>query len=270
MTTSPLHEGARRAADSGALKAAARVGLAARGLVYVLIGLLAAQIAAGGSEQADQEGALQKVAEQPFGKGLLWLAALGFLAYGLWRFGEGIWGRREEADEMKRTLKRVESGVSGFFYLLFFASALMFATGQRSGDNQKSLTVRLLDAPGGKEIMITLGIVIVGVGITLAWRGLNTDFEKHLNRGGLSAQTYNLVRRLGQAGYIARGAVFALAGLLVVKAALDHDAEKAGGLDVALHSVAQAPHGKAMLFAAAAGFACFGLYSFAEARYRRL
>jgi hypothetical protein len=71
-------------------------------------------------------------------------------------------------------------------------------------------------------------------------------------------------------GYLARGIVFALAGGLVVKAAVDHDAEKAGGLDVALHSVAGAPYGKFLLFAAAAGLACFGAYSFAEARYRRL
>lgn len=270
MTDGSFSDDARRAADSDVLKKAARVGLVARGLVYVLIGLLAAQIAAGGSEQADQVGALRKVSEQPFGAAVLWLAAFGFAAYGLWRLGEGAWGRREETDDKKRTFKRIESLVSGLFYILFFFSALRFATGGQSSNRQKSLTVQLLDAPGGREILIALGLIVFGVGAGLAWRGLKTDFEKHLKTGAINPRTYDVVRRLGQVGYVARGIVFGLAGVLVVKAAFEHDAEQAGGLDVALHSVAAAPYGKALLFAAAAGLACFGAYSFAEARYRRL
>ena len=269
MTTS-AHGNARQAAASGTLKRGARVGLAARGLVYVLIGLLAAQVASGASERADQQGALQKIADQPFGRVLLWLVAVGFAAYGLWRLGEAAWGRRDESDEKKRTVKRVESLASGLFYLLFCATALRFAAGGGGSGRQRSLTVRLLDAPGGTTLLIVIGVVVVGIGIALAWRGLKTDFERHLNHGSMSAQTYGVVRRLGQGGYLARGVVFSLVGVLVVKAALDHDPEKAGRLDVALHSVAAAPFGTALLYAAAAGLACFGAYSFAEARYRRL
>jgi len=270
MTDGSLSDDARRAADSDALKKAARAGLVARGLVYVLIGLLAAQIAAGGSERADQTGALRKVSEQPFGKVLLWLLAFGFAAYGLWRLGEGVWGRRQESDDKKRTVKRIESLASGLFNILFFFSVLRFATGGGSSNRQKSLTVQLLDAPGGKAILIGLGLIVIAVGAALAWRGLKTDFEQHLNRAGANPRVYDAVRRLGQVGYIARGVVFGLAGAFAIVAAFERDAEKAGGLDVALHSVAAAPYGKALLFAAAAGLACFGVYSFAEARYRRL
>ncbi len=274
MTANPSASGtARQAADSGVLEKGARIGLAARGLVYVLIGLLAGQVAfgGGGGQTTDQQGALQKIVEQPFGKVLLWLVAVGFLAYGAWRLGEAAFGRREEPDEKKRTVKRIESLCSGLFYLFFCVAALRVATGSGgSGKKQKDMTARLLDASGGKTVLIVIGLVIIGVSAALAWRGWKTDFEKQLDKSSMSGRTYDVVRRLGQVGYIARGAVFGLVGVLVVKAALDHDPNKAGGLDVALRSVAAAPYGKFLLLAAAAGLICFGLYSFAESRYRRL
>jgi hypothetical protein len=147
--------------------------------------------------------------------------------------------------------------------------AARIATGS-GGSGGGDLTSSLLDAKGGETIMVVIGLVLIGVGVGLAWRGLKTDFEKHLKSGEMSPRTYAVVRRLGQAGYLARGAVVALVGGLVIKAALDHDPAKAGGVDVALKSLAGAPFGKFLLALAALGLICFGAYSFAEARYRRL
>lgn len=270
-TPSALQGSADRAANSDSLAMAARVGLLARGVVYALIGILAAQVALGSSERTDQQGALQKIAEQPFGRFVLAVVAVGFLAYGLWRIGEGAFGRKEEHDDKKRALKKIESLVSGLFYLIFSATAAKMALGGGSGGNkQKDLSSRILNATGGRTIFVVLGLIILAVSVGLVWRGVKTKFEELLKRGEMSARTYAVVRRLGQAGYVARGCVFALVGVLVIKAALDHDAAKAGGLDVALKSVANAPFGKFLLLAAAAGLVCFGAYSCAEARYRRL
>ena len=260
---------ASRAADSDWLARAARVGLAARGLIYVLIGALAVQVALGDSERTDQKGALQKIAEQPFGQTMLWVVAAGLVAYGLWRIGEGIWGRREETDDKKRTVKRVESVASGLVNIALGLMAARVATGS-GGSSGSDLSSRLLDAKGGEAIMVVIGLVLISVGIGLAWRGLKTDFERQLKSGEMSPRTYAVVRRLGQAGYLARGAVVALVGGLVIKAALDHDPQKASGVDVALKSLAEAPFGKFLLGLAALGLICFGAYSFAEARYRRL
>jgi hypothetical protein len=112
--------------------------------------------------------------------------------------------------------------------------------------------------------------VVIAVAVGLTVRGLRTDFKKHLDTGAMSRRTFDAVHRLGQIGYIARGAVFALVGVLVIKAALDHQPGKAAGFDVALKSLAAAPFGKGLLFAAALGLVCFGAYCVAEARYRRL
>ena len=267
---STIRSAATQVADSDWLSRFARVGLAARGLIYLLVGVLAIEVARGGSARTDQKGALQKIADQPFGRFLLWVVAVGLLAYGLWRLAEGIWGRRDETDEKKRTLRRVESLASGLVNIVLSVTAARIASGGGGGGSSRGLTARLLDAPSGKTILVLLGIVGVGAGIALAWRGLKTDFERQLKSGEMGKHTYAVVRRLGQAGYLARGLVLGIVGGLAIDAALEQNPKKAPSMDLALKSLADAPFGKVLLMVAAAGLVCFGIYSFAEVRYRRL
>lgn len=261
---------AHHAANSPWINRAARVGFLAKGLVYALIGVLAFQVALGDSEQADQKGALQAVAEKPGGSLVLWLMVIGFLGYALWRFSEAAFGRRDETDETKRTLKRVGSAANGLLYLAFGVLAFRTVTSSSSGSSSSDLTAKVLEWPGGQAIVVVAGLVVLVIAVALTVRGLKTDFEKHLDTGSMSRQTFTAVRRLGQAGYVSRGAVLALVGVFVVKAAMDHEPGKAQGFDVALKAVAEAPFGKFLLMAAALGLICFGAYCVAEARYRRL
>lgn len=262
---------AQRAADSGAMEKAARLGFLAKGLVYALIGLLAVQVAFGASERTDQKGALQTIAEKPGGSIVLWLMVVGFAAYAVWRLSEAAWGRRDETDEKKRTAKRIGSAINGLVYLFFGVLAFKTVTGSSSSSSSSSdVTAKVLEWPGGKVLVFIAGLVVIAIAIGLAIRGLKTDFEKHLNTGQMSRTTFSAVRRLGQVGYVCRGAVFALVGVLVCKAAMDHQPGKAQGFDVALKSLAGAPGGQVMLVLAGAGLVCFGAYCWAEARYRRL
>ncbi len=259
-----------QAAHSDALRAVARAGFVAEGVVFVLIGILALQVAMGGQEKTDHHGALSKVAEQPFGSAVLWAMVLGFLGYALWRFSEAAWGRNNETDEKKRTVKRLASAGDGLLYLGFAVVTVRMVTGTGSGSSQQPLTAKVFDAPGGQTILILAGAAIAAVGIVLAVRGLRTDFEEHLDRGRMRGQMFGFARRLGQVGHLARGLVIALVGVLVIKAALDHQPGKAQGLDVALKSIASAPFGQFLLVLSAAGLICFGAYCLVEARYRRL
>ncbi len=262
--------GARRAADSEAMTKAARLGFLAKGLVYALIGVLAVQVAFGDSERTDQQGALQAIAEKPGGSIVLWLMVVGFLAYAGWRLSEAAWGRRDESDDTKRTLKRLGSAANGLVYLAFGALAFRTVTGGSSSSSSADVTAKVLEWPGGQVLVFLGGLVVLGIAVGLTVRGLKTDFEKHLDTGKMGRTTFTAVRRLGQVGYLARGAVFALIGILVCKAALDHQPGKAQGFDVALKSLAGAPGGQALLVAAGLGLVCFGAYCWAEARYRRL
>ncbi|MGZ4589313.1 MAG: DUF1206 domain-containing protein [Actinomycetes bacterium] len=263
------HGAARQAADSDPVEKAARLGFVAKGVVYALIGVLAFQVARGSSQRADQKGALQKVAEQPFGTFLLWLMVIGFFAYGLWRFSEAAWGRRNIADEKKRTAKRIGSAVDGAVYVALGVLAMRTATGG-SSSSQSSSTARLLDQSGGQTIVVIAGLVIVAVGIGLAVYGLKTDFDKHLEKGRMSESFFRFARRLGQVGYVCRAGVVVLVGVLVVKAAVEHKPGQARGFDAALKSLAGAPFGQVLLIVAAVGLICFGGYCLIESRYRRL
>jgi hypothetical protein len=269
--TSAAEAQARQAANSPWIDRLARLGFVAKGLVYALIGILAFQVAMGDQKRTDQKGALQAIAEKPGGSFVLWLMVLGFLAYAVWRFSEAAFGRRDETDEKKRTLKRVGSAANGLIYLFFAVLAFRTVTSSSSsGSSGTDITAKVLEWPGGQALVVLGGLVIIAIAIGLTIRGLKTDFEKHLDTGKMSRTTFTVVRRLGQVGYVARGAVFFLIGALVVKAAMDHQPGKAQGFDVALRSLAGAPFGQVLLVLAALGLVCFGAYCLAEARYRRL
>ena len=83
----------RQAAGSTAMSMLARAGLAARGVMYGLIGIIAVQIALGSTHrQADRSGAVRLVAATPFGSAILWLLVIGFGGLTLWRLSEAAYG----------------------------------------------------------------------------------------------------------------------------------------------------------------------------------
>jgi hypothetical protein len=249
-----------------------RVGLAARGLVYVLIGILAFQIAfVDRAERADQKGAFQTLAQNGFGKAVLWIVIIGFVGYGVWQATEAAWGHRRERDDRKRTANRVESAVKAVIYLVLAVVAFRVVTGSsRGGQGGEQVTAEVLTMTGGRFLVGLAGVVIVAAAVVLTWRGLRTKFEEHLDLAELGPRARSTVINLGKVGYIARGIVFALVGILVVAAAVTFDPDKARGMDAALRQVAAQPYGPWLLSLMALGLMCFGVYSFAESRYRRL
>jgi hypothetical protein len=79
-----------------------------------------------------------------------------------------------------------------------------------------------------------------------------------------------VVELLGMIGTTARGAVFALAGVLVIEAAVNYQPTKAGGIDKALLTLRNQPFGEFLLILAALGLIVFGVYGLCEARWRRV
>lgn len=280
-TTSDAEATARRWADSEWADRLARLGFAARGLVYVVVGLIALQIARkGGSsqEEASRGGAVQEIASRSFGTALLWVLAAGLVGYILWRLSEALWGKRDEDDDKKRTAKRLGSAAKAVAYTGFLITTVRFlldgssSQGGGGGDNEqeRSATARVLEWPAGQLLVGAVGAAIVGGGLYLLYRGIAQKFEKHLDDSQMSPGVERAVGVLGTIGMAARGLVFALAGLLVIKAAWDYDPDEARGFDGTLQLLAQQTYGQALLGLAALGVICFGLYSWAEARYREL
>jgi hypothetical protein len=261
----------RRASDSRWMDWWARFGIGARGVVYGLIGLLALQLAFGNrGKEADQKGAFQTLAQQPGGKLLLWAVAVGLFGYALWQATEAIWGYRAQTGR-KRLMKRVESGAKAVGYVLIGVLAVKIVTGLgKASAGGETATAKVLAMSGGQFLVGLAGVITIGVGAVQVWRGIKADFTKYLNLGGLSRRARSALVRLGKVGYVARGIVFALVGVLVVAAAVTFDPSKARGFDAALRSLAAQPYGQWLLTAIALGLLCFGAYCFADARYRRI
>jgi hypothetical protein len=264
---------AAHAADrSPWLDRAARLGFAGRGLIYLLIGLVAVQIAFGQTaERADRSGALRRIADQPFGTVLLVLLVIGFAGYALWRAVEAAVGHREESEDKKRAAKRLASAARAVLYAGFAVTTAAFLLSGSSGGGGEPApwTARIMKNTGGRWLVGLLGLAVVGLGLALAWRGIKTKFDKKLKLGEMNPPVRTATIRLGQVGYLGRGLVIALAGVFVVKAAVEFDPQEAKGLDGTLRTLAGQAYGKWLLVAAAVALIAFGLYSFLEARYRR-
>lgn len=269
---------ARQAADSAWVDRLARTGFVARGVVYGIIGVIAFEVARDGGrgDDASKEGALREIAERPLGGVLLVLLAVGLAGYALWRAVEAMWGKRDEEDERKRTLKRLGSGARAVFYGVFFVTTIRFITsGPRASngpgdEEERTMVARVLDLTAGPWIVGAGGAAIIAGALYIGYRGLTQKFEERLDTSEMGPVTGAAIDVLGTVGMAARSLVFGLAGYLLIRAAIDHEPDQAGGLDVTLKTMAGAGFGQVLLVITAVGLIAYGVYSWAEARYRQL
>jgi Domain of Unknown Function (DUF1206) len=260
----------RTASNSQTAHVVARAGLTARGVIYILIGWVAILVALGKSNrEADQRGALQLLAKQPFGLILLWLLGIGFAAYALWRLSEAAFGVTGEGTGAGPRLKSLIRAIiyAGFAFTTF--QVIGGGRGSQSG-KQSDWTGQVMHHAGGRIVIGILGAIIVIAGLVLVAEGWRRKFLKYLRTGEMSARTRRNVERLGMVGTIARGLVITLAGALVIDAAVTYKASKAGGLGKALTTLHKQPFGQVALFAVALGLMIFGIYGLCEAKWRKV
>jgi hypothetical protein len=263
---------AEQVGDSASLEALARVGLIAYGVVHLLIGWLALQIAWGAAgKSADSSGALRTLADQPFGKILLCLVAVGLVALALWQASATIWGYRNH-EGAKRFREQVTSGAKAVIYAALGVSAASVALGlgSWSSKSQQQATSGVLAWPAGYVIVVVTGLIIIGVGVAGVVKGVKKSFVEEIDTSSMSPVAREGVARLGQVGYIAKGAALGVVGGLLSYAALTFVRQKAQGLDGALQTILAQPFGRFLLTAVALGFVAFGLFALLQSRYRRM
>ncbi|MEU7602556.1 DUF1206 domain-containing protein [Streptomyces sp. NPDC041003] len=261
--------------NSRAMEVLSRVGLCARGVIYVLVGLLAVQMGFGGDsgKEADRSGAVRTIGEQPFGRVLLWALVVGLAAMALWRLSEAAFGQAVTGGD-KWTRRLGSLGLAVFYTVICIGvvqTALVGGSaGGRPGDEtSKDYTARVLNWPLGRVLVGVVGAVLVVVGVVIVVRSLMRKFEENLRTDEMSPTTRRIVAGLGIVGGVATGVVAAVAGLFVLLAAVQFDPSRAKGMDETLRSFASTPAGPVLLIAAAVGLLLFGLYSFCEARWRK-
>jgi hypothetical protein len=271
-------QGAARAATRPAapwLVRAARLGYAANGAVYVLVGLLAFRAAFGtGGQTTDKKGALASLTDMAGGSVILGVIALGLFGYAAWRFVESITDAEDYGSEPKGLAIRGAHFATGVIFagLAFEAGRLALGSadaGSGSG-GVEHWTARLMALPFGRALAIATGVGVLGFGLAQIPRGWVTDVLKKLDVSRLDAEGRRWVKRTARFGHAARGVVFAIAGWFLVQAARHYQPSEAAGMGEALTALERAPYGPWLLALVSAGLIAFGVWQMLNARYRRI
>jgi hypothetical protein len=266
----------KSATDNQWFENAARAGFAISGVLHLLIAYIVLRLALGGSPpsgNADQSGALATLGSQTGGAVMLWVAAAGLVALGLWRLAETVLGShpsegsRRQSDRDGGAIKRIKALALAVVYFAMAVSAMRFAMGSGRSTSRENagMTAQLMQSGWGRILLILVGLVVIGIGGYHVYKGVSKRFEKDLKKSPGRG-----VIAVGVGGYTAKGLVFIGAGILVLVATLRFDPSKATGIDGAVKALGAAPFGKFLLILAALGIAAFGAYSFVRARYARM
>jgi len=254
----------------------ARSGYAARGVVYVIVGFFALMAALGAGDTVDTRGAVQQLLGQPFGAVLLWLVVIGLLAHVAWRLTQGIGDTDRHGRDAKGLLVRaglVGSGVVNLLLALFTLSLLVsgldrFAeSGGGSGSDGSDSLMRLLGLKHSHWLIWAIALIPLGVGIAHLIKAWRAHFERYFQ---CDEGTMRLVRPVSRIGLAARGCAFLIIAGLLFMGGSRYEPTDPPGLKEALEALQGMPAGGVMLLAVGAGLLAFALYSFAEARWRRI
>ncbi len=261
MDSSDVKTAAHQAGNHRVVENGARLGYAMSGVLHLLMGWIALQIAWGGKGTADQSGALATVAKTPGGGIVLWLAVAGFALLSLWQLTEAIIGAGDETSD------RIKAAAKCVMYAALAWTSLTFARGGSSSSKKQTtdFTADLMSATGGRLLVGLLGLGVVGVGGYHVYKGWAKKFLEDLQEHPGSWAVH-----AGRSGYIAKGVALTVLGGLFLTAAMKGSAKEATGLDGALRTLREGPFGTWLLTIVALGIAAYGIYSFARARYARV
>lgn len=254
----------------------ARFGYAAKGIVYAIVGVLAVQAAFNwGGKLTGSTGAFETIANQPFGKVMLFFVAVGLLGYVLWRFVSAIFDPEHNEEGAKNILRRLSYAVSGLVYgsLAIAAFRIALSSGSSSsssggGSNQQTAT--LLSQPFGRWLVGLVAACTVAYGFYCVYRGIKIKFRKKLKLAEMSQTEQTWAIRIGRFGLICKGIVSTIVGYFFAQAARSADASEAKSTAGALQTIQQQPFGAVLMGIVAFGMLAYGIHLMVQARYRRI
>lgn len=247
----------------------ARAGYVAKGTVYAAVGLLAGRAALGaGGKPVGTGGAIESIGSQPFGKGLLFLLALGLLGYALWKVVQGVMDPDDKGSDVGGIARRAGYVGSALIHAGFAFSALeeLFGSeGQSTSLDQ--WTARVMSQPFGRLLIMLAGLVVIGVGLYQLYAGLGARYRDDL-RTHLMSEASRWAMLTGRIGTAARAVVILVAGFFVLLAAYRADPRETRGLGGTLETLAQQPFGAYVLGVVAVGLLVYAAFMLVVARHR--
>jgi hypothetical protein len=238
-----------------------RLGFGVKGMLTVLVGVLALRHALGrGGQLTGQEGAIRTLLGQPFGRVAVIVLAAGLAAYALWMFVAAFIDPERKGTRLAGIAERVGFFVTGIGYALLAFGALRLLTGNGgSGAGLDELAASVLTPVVGRWLVGLVGATVMTAGLLQLRLGITAGFRENLRRD-LSPLLRQITIWSGRIGYMALGVLSLLVGASLVRVAVEYDPSQAGGWDVALGLLSTLGEGTLVLGAAAVGLILYGLY----------
>lgn len=252
----------------------AKAGLVAKGIVYLLLGMLtfmaAFHINGKSTHEADRQGVFRFLASQTGGQAILAIIALGLVCYCIWRFVQAFLDTNRKGKKAKGVAVRTRYFLSGLIYggVAVQIVRMLAAGDSQSGDSFSKAASKLMESGSGQLLTGAVGLIFAGIGIYQIYYGLSEKYKKHVEE--TSDKTKNkLLLMAGKIGFAARGIVWLLISWLLLKAAVDADASEAGDTSKAFGFLKDSSYGQFLLAAIAIGLICYGIFNFIRARHEK-
>jgi len=153
---------------------------------------------------------------QPFGHGLLVLVAVALAGYALWRLFRAALGHGPEGSDS--TLDRIAAFGSGIAYAGLCALAVEILLSSRSDSSTLHKTAAgLFGWTAGTWLVGAAGILLIGVGIYQAYRGVSRDFLEDSKTAEMDPAVQTWLESIASVGHVARAVVFSLDGVFLVR-----------------------------------------------------
>ena len=248
----------------------ARLGYAAKGIVYLLVGWIALRSALGDGETTGSHGALEFLVAKPFGKVLLALLAVGLLGYAIWRFVQAVTDPEHEGTEPKGLAKRAYMVASGILHTALFVAAIRLVLGDSRGGEEgtSGWAARLMEQPAGRWLLGLVGVAVILAALQQLRLAYGNGYREHVRVDLLEPEVARWFGPLARLGLVSRSVVFTIIGGFLVAAAVHAQPGEAKGVGEALATLQRQPAGTALLLVVGLGLAAYGVYELVKARYR--
>ena len=265
---------AQKVEFSPLMEALTRFGYGVRGLIYIVMGLLALQVTFGkGGALASPQGAIAAIGKQPAGRILLWVVLVGLISYALWGVVRAVMDPLHKGRDAKGLLARFGFLTSAFGYAVLIFPTYGYIRGASktaSGSGTQKFIATIMALPGGRWAIAILGLIVLVAGLYQIYLGLSASFERQFHTYALSPKELKLATNVGRFGTSARGVVLAVVGGLIGLSAYQANPSQQVGMDTALATMLHQPYGIWLLGIIAVGLIAFGFYSMLSALWFRL
>ena len=256
----------------GAIEWLARLGFLTKGVLYMVIGSLALQVAArAGGRLTGTRGALTTVLGQPFGHTLLLVAAIGLLGYAAWRVLQGLFDPDRLGHDWRGLAIRGSFVARGVVHAALGWQAFRLYRGLSapSRTSEREVAAEAFQWPLGDWVVLLAGLGLIGFAVQQVYAAITCRLERNLDVEELRREAGEWAVGLSRFGVAARAVVFAVLGWAIVVAGWSRDPSEVGTMASSLHTLAGQPGvlGRWFFGVTAAGFVAYGFYEIIHARY---